>query len=78
MWGGTGSIPGWGARIPHATRHGPKKPTCTTQRSLHFLIIQIPTKNSKKNWYQCSGDDSAFSVMRVRSLARRDRMMMRA
>lgn len=39
-------------------------------------MIKIPT--NKKYWYRRWGDDSAFSVTTVRSLARRDRMKMRA
>lgn len=33
---------------------------------------------SKKNWYQCWADDSAFSGMKVRSLVRRDKVKIRA
>ena len=38
--GGEGSVPGWGTKIPHATRHGQKNPQKTKQNK--------PTEKKKK------------------------------
>ena len=41
--GGIDSIPGWGNKIPHATRHGPKNflksPTCSIRLEKSFKKI---------------------------------------
>ena len=44
--GGTGSIPGWGTKIPHATQHAQKKPKKTKK--------QNKTKQNKKRCGICT------------------------
>ena len=51
--GGTGSIPGWGTKIPHATWHGPEK-----KKKKRKILV----KSAVWHWRKSMGFENKFEI----------------